>query len=329
MHPITTKIFFCICFYLVSGVAIAEPLNHQKQADQIIEQLYHNLDNKPTLSLTERIKVISAAFLDKPYLLGALGEGETGEFDQNPLYRTDAFDCETYVDTVLAMAFSTNLSGFSQCVCKIRYREGQVNYVDRNHFASLDWNRNNQKQGFTKDVTLTIIDENNKPVAEIAKTLIHKPDWYKFKTIDHIRIDNLSEEEKSRRLTKLQKAGSQLEIVHSEIPYLPLNKLFNEDGQANKQLFAQIPDASIIEIVRPNWNLRDKIGTNLNVSHLGFAIWENGTLIFRQASSIENRTIDVPLIDYLRDAMKSPTIKGINVQVIVPESPLSEDCKSH
>ena len=45
-------------------------------------------------------------FKGKPYVLGSLGEGKAAIFDKNPIYRTDTFDCETYVSTVLALVVS-------------------------------------------------------------------------------------------------------------------------------------------------------------------------------------------------------------------------------
>nr|WP_277619301.1 N-acetylmuramoyl-L-alanine amidase-like domain-containing protein [Legionella norrlandica] len=88
-----------------------------------------------------------------------------------------------------------------------------------------------------------------------------------------------------------------------------------------------MPNGAIIEIVRPNWDLRKEIGTALNISHLGFAIWINDKLYFRQASSQYGKVIDVPLIDYLDKARSSPTIKGINIQVVLPTKPTSNGCK--
>ncbi|MBT8506597.1 hypothetical protein B1F79_03525 [Coxiella-like endosymbiont of Rhipicephalus sanguineus] len=49
--------------------------------------------------LDKRIVFISNQFLGKPYLPGALSEGEEGQFDQNLLYRRDYFDCLTLVNT--------------------------------------------------------------------------------------------------------------------------------------------------------------------------------------------------------------------------------------
>lgn len=318
-------------FYLSSLGSFSAQVNatvhtKEQEANKIVSKLYHSLNDKPKFTMPVRLEQISAQFLGRPYLLGALGEGRDARFDQGPLYRTDAFDCETYVTTVLALALADNDTTFKQCLRKIRYEKGQISFISRNHFTSLDWNKNNQKQGFLKDITLSFHDELGKPVAKIASALIDKPSWYKHLTPEILRIHSADSKEQITRLADLKARGAKLTAKQTEIAYIPLTALFNSQGQANALLFAQIPEAAIIEIVRPNWNLREKIGTNLNVSHLGFAFWKKGTLFFREASAIHHKIIDIPLIDYLSQARSSPTIKGINVQVVLPQKPLGEDC---
>jgi hypothetical protein len=230
------------------------------------------------------------------------------------------------VDTVLALAFANNLNQFEQCIDQIRYSDGKPSYLFRNHFASLDWNGNNQKKRFVKDITDTIHNESNQPVAYEAVAIINKPAWYDHMTIKTLRLENVSLVEKKRRLEVLKQAGKQLPISTARIPYLPLSELFDSSGKANIYLFDQIPNGAIIEIVRPNWDLTKDIGTHLNVSHLGFAFWKNNTLWFREASSNHHMVIDVPLIEYLQEALKSPTIKGINVQITLPQT--ESGCRS-
>ncbi|KTC87105.1 N-acetylmuramoyl-L-alanine amidase-like domain-containing protein [Legionella brunensis] len=320
------QIIYLSCFALLSFKAFAHVHPKQEQANEMISELYHNLNNIPKFDMAARLDAISAHFLGKEYLLGALGEGVKARFDQAPRYRVDAFDCDTYVTTVLALALASDTRDFKQCLCKIRYENGHVAYTSRNHFTGLDWNLNNQRQGFVKDITENFKDINNQPVAQIDNTLIDKPSWYQHLTLKNIRLYPGDEKEQLQRLTDLKNRGSKLTKINSHLAYIPLTSLFDNNGKANQYLFSQIPHAAIIEIVRPNWNLQEAIGTNLNVSHLGFAFWKNGTLYFREASSIHGRVVDVPLVDYLQEARNSPTIKGINVQVVVPTNPLSNGC---
>lgn len=308
--------FHIVGLALVTSSAMAVlPVPEPQDSDRIISQLYQKLNTKPILTLPERIVWISAQFLGKPYELGALGEGELANYDQFPLYRTDAFDCETFVDTVLALAEAHDHQSFKQEINHIRYHQGQATYIQRNHFTCLDWNKNNQHDGFLKDITPTIRDKDNTSVIKFASALIDKPSWYEHMTINTIRIKQSDTSERQSRLKLLQDEGRQLPRMTCTMPYIPLTALFDEQGHANKYLFNQIPNAAIIEIIRPNWDLTQVIGTHLNVSHLGFAIRAKGTLWFRQASSNEGKIIDIPLEDYLRNARQSPTIKGINVQI--------------
>lgn len=312
------QLLLASCFTLLSqpSVAIQTDLD-QAHTDKTIHQLYHNLNSKPIPDISSRLEAISAQFLGKPYLLGALGEGPAGDYDQYPLYRADAFDCETYVDTVLALALANNPHQFEIYINQVRYRDGNVSFTDRNHFTCLDWNQNNQRQGFVKDITTTIRNQQNQPVAKFAHALINKPSWYDHMSTKNIRLSNATLKEQSQRLQSLKIAGSQLKTTLSSIAYVPFSALFDKTGKANMYLFNQIPNAAIVEIIRPNWDLTKEIGTHLNVSHLGFVFWKNGTLIFRQASSTLKGVVDVPLIEYLRKAQKSPTIRGINIQIII------------
>lgn len=306
---------------LISSCALSQ--NSMSQAStRTVEKLYHILNNNSKYGMAERLDVISAYFSGKPYILGALGEGPTGRYDQSPLYRFDGFDCETYVDTVLAIALANSVESFKACINKIRYHNAEVDYLSRNHFTSLDWNLNNQKQGLTKDITLSIKNAKQLPVAKIATALIDKPSWYQHANANRIKLIDGNRETKADRLAELRSKGKTLSVAKSKIAYLPLDALFDAKGKPDETLFTQIPDASIIEIVRPNWDLQKQIGTHLNVSHLGFAFWKGKTLVFRQASSQEKSVIDVPLAAYLLEARKSPTIKGINVQIVVPAHPI-------
>ncbi len=297
-----------------------------ENTDKTISQLYHSLNSKPKSDMATRLQIISAEFLGKPYLLGPLGEGIQGEFDQSPLQRTDAFDCETLVDTVVALALADDPHQFKYCINQIRYRNGRVSFIDRNHFTCLDWNKNNQHKGFVKDITTTVIDNHHQPVAKFAHALINKPGWYNHFSTDSIRLQRPDPIEQTKRLSSLKQRGSQLPAGISTLPYVPLSILFDSTGKPNTYLFKQIPNGAIIEIVRPNWDLTKEIGTHLNVSHLGFAFWENGNLIFREASSEYHRVVDVSLIDYLHDALKSPTIKGINIQIVQPKQDSISGC---
>ncbi|MCH9756996.1 MAG: DUF1460 domain-containing protein [Gammaproteobacteria bacterium] len=316
------------CLFLLSHSTFANPSKQTPsytEANKTIQKLYHTLNTKPT-PMSTRLNQVSRYFLNKPYKYNALGEGPNACYDQGPLYRTDIFDCETYIDTVVAIALSSNLDTFTQCIRHIRYQDGHVSFVTRNHFASIDWNFNNQKAGIFKDITPNLVDEDNKPVAKIATTVINKPNWYTKLPRGRIRLPEASAKEQIKKFEALKNEGKALKAETVSTPYIPLTALFDSKGRPNYTLFNQIPNGAIVEIVRPNWNLETQVGSHLNISHMGFVFRKNGELRFRHASLLKKKVSDMSLISYLKKTLSSPTIRGINIQVVVPNEPSIDNC---
>ena len=282
--------------------------------DQKLNQLLKQAHQKHLNDLNARIVFFSQAFLGKPYELGALGEGYKGQYDQKPFYRTDKFDCLTYVSTVLALAESHGTNQFKKNLANIQYKNGNIGYLNRNHFTSLDWNINNIEAGRLVDITRSFKNQSGWPVFKTAKALINKRAWYQKKSLATLnQLKSVDKVHAQNMLTELKEKSRSLKNVYASIDYIPLKALFNKKGKPNLYLFSQIPNGAIIEIVRPNWAVEKQIGTRLHVSHLGFVIHADKGVMFREASSVENKVIDIPLIDYLRPYLKSPTIKGITI----------------
>ncbi len=294
------------------------PAYNQAGFDAAINNYYRTNKSSHNTNIETRLQAASSWLLGKPYELGALGEGEQGQFDQHPLYRTDAFDCLTYVSTVLALAHADNLTQFKRALLNLNYFDGKADYVHRLHFTSIDWNPNVLHLGYTRDITPQILDNDGVPAAELADTIINKPKWYQSKKLDALAYRRvLSDQEKQALLNDLHNLSKDVQQERSVMLYVPLYKLFIDNRKPNADIFAQIPNASIIEIVRPSWDLEAKIGTRLHVSHIGFAFRTANGLMFREASSVDGKVIDIPLEEYLKSYLNSPTIKGIHIQKIV------------
>ena len=319
------NIILWISCLILSPLPAVASTNPQIQTDKTIQKLYHTLGAKPT-PMPMRLNKISHYFLNTPYQDNALGEAPNAVYDQEPLYRSDFFDCETYVDTVVAIALTPHFNAFTQCINHIRYQNGHVSFTKRNHFTSLDWNINNQKTGRIKDITHDLLDKNHQPVAKTTKTIINKPNWYANLPASRIRLNNASPEEKTQQLKALQQEGKAFNTHTVHTPYIPLTALFDAKGRPNYTLFNQIPHGAILEIVRPNWNLEAQIGSRLDISHMGFVFRKNGRLYFRNASTITQKISDIPLISYLRKTRSSPTIRGINIQVVIPNASCTGCC---
>ncbi len=291
------------------------------QTDKTLNELY---SKKLPITLTKRIRYFSQLLLDKPYALTALGEGMQGQFDQAPLYRLDAFDCQTYVETVLALAFADSEQRFKHCIQHIRYANGNIDYTQRHHFTSPDWNGYNQRQGLLQDITTTIVDQHQHPIARYAETVIDPANWYQHFEISKIRLCAATPDLAKKRLHQLQQLGQSMTMKTSKIAYIPIQALTTQDKNS-RYILDQIPDGAIIEIVRPNWDLTKAIGTHLNVSHIGFAIREQGDVYFYNASSLAGKSFKLSLADYLISMLPQPSIQGINIQIVLPTSLCQHD----
>lgn len=280
----------------------------EKQAQMLLKEGVLKSQN-----LEQRIAYFSKRFLSRPYVNGALGEGCEGRYDQNPLFRFDAFDCLTYVNTVLALSLAKSVGDFKQQLMRLNYYDGQPDYLKRFHFMSLDWNRQNQRARFIQDITNTIKNEHQDLIFQTASAPINKGAWFKKKSIQDLKLFSDHQVDASERLLQLHKESDAFSPEDVSIDYLPLTQLFASRDKFHACIREQIPNASIIQIVRPAWDLTQLIGTHLHVSHLGFCFHKDGALVFRHASSEAQHVVEISLEEYLFQRLDSPTIKGIAV----------------
>lgn len=300
------NIFIVILFLFAISNAFA--LDHGDTVNDLIKTTHD-------LTLNDRIVAISDKLLNTPYVLEPLGEGRHGEFNQKPLYRFDAFDCETLVDTVIALSLANTLQQFQWLMTHIRYKNGEVAFSQRNHFTSADWLPNNAKQGFIEDITQTIADT----TIEKSTVFINRRNWYKHLPASRIYIQHSALFENKLKLQQLHQLSSLAKNTEATIDYIPLTKLLDSN---NTKLIAKIPNGSLIFLVENNPILVKKIGTALNISHMGFAVWRDNTLYLRAASLPAHRVIDVPLIKYLSLYLPYGKLLGISVwRVAIPQPP--------
>jgi len=277
--------------------------------DPAIEQVFYQsiITQVDSMAVATRVARLSHLFMGVPYVGGNAGEGQSGQFDKDPLIRFDVFDCTTYVETVLAGIQSVSAASFKDNLIDIRYQHGQVNFVQRNHFPSLDWLPNNREilQDITDQVAPTQFQQ--------ASTHIDRAAWYRHLSAKSIACEQGCEP----ILEKLHGTGQHFQVVQADIPYVPLTAVFvGPDKQVNQALLDRIPSGSVINMVRPDWALKKWIGTNLNVSHQGFVLRQNGRLILRHASVTHQKVVDEDFIDYFAQYDASSSLQGFNLQSI-------------
>ncbi len=160
-------------------------------------------------------------YLGAKYINSPLGEGVLPDTD--PLIRFDAFDCTTFVETVLA-------NGDVKKLNQIRYKNGTIDFVSRNHFIESDWLVNNSN--LVENIS-----------SEFGKTAVR-----------HVKIDKKSWFKKTHNI------DTDFETQDIALEYLPYN--------AFDDIFVSEP--MIVLFVTDNTKIHDKIGTDLAVVHMGF-----------------------------------------------------------
>lgn len=257
-----------------------------------------------------RLEQFSKNYLGLPYgYNGPLGEGATGRYDQDPLWRFDVYDCTTYVETMISLAHSATPEEFQSHMREIRYERGVIDYFARNHFTSLQWIPNNIQNGYLKDITRDLVPAS---VIKVARALNDQPRHYRAKKLEELRVFDVPREALPSRLEEWQEEGSRLPALWTELDYIPVDWIV-----ANPAPLARIPNGSVVNFVRPNWDLTASIGTHLNISHQGLIFQRAGKTWMRHASLTAPHTVREELfIDYLRKFVGHATLKGIHLMSV-------------
>ena len=163
------------------------------------------------------------SFLGARYISSPLGEGVAP--DDDPLIRYDAFDCTTFVETVLA-------DGDLKKLNKIRYKNGEIDFLNRNHFIESDWLMNN---------------------ADLVQNVSNK---YGKTSVRNVRID------KTSWLKKVHNIDAEYDVIDVDLEYLPYTNI--KTINANKVM--------IVLFVADKPKNRDIIGTDLAVYHMGLLL---------------------------------------------------------
>lgn len=166
---------------------------------------------------------IGQDYLGAKYLSDPLGEEKTPDTD--PLIRYDAFDCTTFVETVLA-------DGNKEKLNKIRYKDGNIDILYRNHFTETDWLHNNKN--YVENISRLYGKTSIRHIENDKQT------WFK-------RIHNID--------TDFEKQIADLEYI----PYKDLTKINNKYPL-------------IVLFVHDGDGFYDKIGTDLAITHMGFLL---------------------------------------------------------
>ena len=212
--------------------------------------------------------------LGVPYVAGTLDGNE----EERLVVRTDALDCTTFVETVLALCIADergerSFAGFKKALADVRYRDGVLDgYASRLHYFS-DWIRNNEQMGFVRECT--------------SETLCAQPQklWLDFMTT---HVDSYLPMKKNPALIEVMTAQEK-NWQGTVVSYIPKEKL----NLSPKEL--KIKNGDILAMVT---NIK-----GLDVVHVGFAFWKDNHLHLLHASSVAKKVVEDPktLFEYSKN----------------------------
>lgn len=261
-----------------SLAATAQKAIYEKSDSARIETIMRNADSHNIGG--ELLLAIANGFIDEKYVGGTLEQG-IGE----PLFIScTKLDCTTYVELVLAIAKTVNDGSrrFTD-VCRnletIRYRNGKnCGYASRLHYISW-WIADSAKSGIIEEITPQISNERLSLNINFMST---HPGSYPL----------LAE---SPEIVK--------EIEQFEIPYRDIEVSYIPKEKIGPYVCKEIKAGDIIAITTSI--------TGLDVAHIGFAHYNNGTLCLLHASSNKGKVIKdtTPLSDYLANNRRHTGIR--------------------
>ena len=276
-----------------------------------IHRLYTQWDH--TADQDAQLRAISALFIHTPYEAFLLGEGNHAALVHKPLYRLDKFDCQTLVESVLALYHTPDITHFTQTYKSIKYHNNDYRFIGRNHFTSIQWNTNAHKKALTQDITRSLSSD-----AKYQYTCIDIPAWYnKLATSDSIwmRYSNTHLTPKTQQL--LRSYAQESTATLSKLSYLPSTHLLDANQHIQSSIYAKLPAVSIVEIVRHHWPNKNQLGTELDISHMGFLLKHNNTLTLRHASEHEGEVVDVDFARYVQSLQTQASFAGIHIEAIL------------
>ena len=215
-------------------------------------------------SVAARARAVSEAFLGVAYRLDPLGEGQGRPPDEDPRLRFDAVDCQTLLETVIAIARAPRFEDVQEVLDDLRY-DGAPEYVRRHHFFEAQWLPANERKGYLREVTLEVGG------ADVVR---------------HRKRVTLAQWRARTSARKIALPDERAPVGSFEAPYLPLAKVLERARQ--------IPSGTAFAVVR-----EDRPRVPLMVSHLGFIVQAERGPVARHASDRSHSVVDEDLARFV------------------------------
>ena len=260
-------------------------LQYNETSQTIVSEIFELLKTNHAKSDAEKIDIISSYFLDTPYVADRMVG--SNDMKEELVIDLEGLDCFTYLDYLEAFRRSTNEAEFIQNLEKVRYIDGQVDYLKRKHFYS-DWYTENTviatdlltKDGQYKDIVATDVvglNDNGKGGSYIPNLETRERD------INYVPRDGITVE----FLKTLQNGdyiGLRREIAGLDVTHTGLI-IQKEDGTYMRHASSSKSTRKVVDQL-----LTDYLGINTGVK---------GVLFFRSNAQFQDltRTITVNYLD--------------------------------
>jgi hypothetical protein len=164
----------------------------------------------------QRVVHLARKNIGQPYAIYLLGEFPYELYDPDPMYCLDKSDCVTFVENTYAMALSHDWPSYFKTLQRLRYKEGKVGMLTRNHESVADWDPNNA--WLFEEITAKL----GEGKAAVPMHLTWKPSQFFAKW--HI--------------------GQDMPDVHVESTYIPRDNV--------SSILPELKDGDVVHIVRGN-----------------------------------------------------------------------------
>lgn len=227
---------------------------------------------------------IARMFIGVPYTASTLDSTNC----ERLIINTRQMDCTTFVETTVALALTAHTNGHFPDFCnnlqRIRYRNAQCSYTERLHYIS-QWIDDNEQKGIVLEIATASHTATQKLSLNFMST--HPQSYRQLKENPSAAAAIAAYETPYRNI---------------EVKYIPKHLLNGTREQLG------IEDGDILAIVTAI--------EGLDVTHVGFAEWIEGTLHLIHASSGKGEVIADPLslYQYMKNKKNNLGIRVIRIQ---------------
>ena len=250
------------------------PTRH-KELDAIIANVKKGGD------IPSRILEATKPFLGAAFELNPTGEG-AGSIDDEPFVVLNRFDCTTFIETVLALAFSETSDDFCRLLSRVRYGGCLPAFENRLHFPYSQWVTENERQGFFR-------------VIKSAPAMAHRErvdveNWFKFMP-ENAMYSNINFESRES-LSSIAEISKRLGRSYSvTIWSREVAKLLQTTSFAK---------GDIVGFIGLGGDLSRYPGERNSITHMGIVVSVDPVVVIRAASQVFGRVTDASILSITR-----------------------------